>query len=183
MTPQLSRALSPAQSRDFQFDQLPHNLMGARSLRRFMGEHPLDQASEREGKERQLSTDVGRRIAGMPTECLIDRSRRKGQLADQHFKEHRPKAENIAGLVGVGVGSAQLRREVIRGAENVSATQEGGILSGTVRETEIDQDGAAVLDEMDVVGLHIAVQESGAMQGGQGLGRLPANPQCGRRVE
>src|SRR5262245_42621957 len=50
-------------------------------------------------------------------------------------------------------------------------------------EAEVEEDHMSFADEADVVGLDVAVDESGAMKGGQSICRLPRDPQGGRQIE
>jgi hypothetical protein len=67
--------------------------------------------------------------------------------------------------------------------QNISLFEEGGIFTGPVREAEVQEHGIALGQDTDIVGLDIAMNEAGAVQGGQHLGCLPRDPQGCTRIE
>src|SRR5438876_970531 len=103
----------------------------------------------------------------MSAKGLLNRSGWVRYLARQHLDQRYFQAEHIAGRGVFRLRYAQLRREIVRRAEDIAFLQQLGIFAGSVGKAQIEQDGPPIVDEPDVVGLDVAVDETFAMQSRQ----------------
>ena len=133
-----------------------------------------------------LAQDGGqRRHPGLALKC---------PLAGQHLVEHGPEREDVAADIS-GFSLGLLRAHVGDGADDGSFVGDGGYGSRGIvwvhrrriqelRETEIENLDHALFCGHDIPGLQIAMDHTGFMGGGQGVGNLSGIAQsfCGRQA-
>ena len=103
------------------------------------------------------------------------------QTPGKQLVEHNPQAIDVAANVRAADGTEMLRGEVITGAENRPLAF--NLFIAMPRETEVQERRVTLRRKQDIARFNIAVHPTRRIQGTQGLGRLPGDPQRGRQIE
>ncbi len=114
---------------------------------------------------------------------LARRAGRIRQLAGEQLEKGHTETEQVAARRGVLVQSAKFRSKIIHCAQHATLRQKRGILARSMSETEVDEFRRAVIHQLDIVGLDVAMDEACPVQSGQGFRCLPYYPQGGRRIQ
>jgi hypothetical protein len=88
--------------------------------------------------------------------------------------QHDPARVEV-GALRSRLATHRLGREIAGGAEQVAGLRQGGRILGQ-SDAEVDQLGAAVWRDQDVLGLDVPVHDSRGMNMGKGAEELPRKP-------
>src|SRR5262249_21141496 len=119
----LGRA-APPQGRNLESYQLLNQGDGPRPVLGILGQHPPYQVGQGARQGVHMIADGTWRLGLMAVQRFQDRAWRIGKLARQHLVERRSQAIDVAAGIVPRVRTAQLRRQIIDGAEDVPGLEQ-----------------------------------------------------------